>query len=667
MQRHILTIILTIFLSFCLCACSANTKTEEQLPAAALKYEGFDVKPISGGAEINGCNLSAMNIKRQEEDTIITLDFRLGSNLTQGDTELTLRTLPNYTITLLEEPFRLSIAIGKLDYTDYLLNNTYNTYFNSAPADEAYSNQSLPENAVTYAVEGLLLDDFGISDAQSSAYTLYFQLSSNAVYKVEEVDSALIITLRPYKDNAEAVPDKDEDNSNAAVDVSSAEKAGEGEAYYVVANALDQYRSGVLGCKDAMTPTLSNDMQTIMLISSGFESKAAANELMDSILNSESNAIPSQWNVVKLKRGELPEYASRMEYMAAYDALPYKTSSQDERSSVFIPDGLALTLTPSRAECLYSKRIKEYTAGGETIEYEQLWLYGSKGSRTFAGHHFEQIVSAAYSPDGRRLAVLEMAGESSHLYVFDVDSRDLITDLSAVGFGEAISAYCWDSLGGRLFSISGSSDICVHQYDFNVPDEAQRHSIVDKKGCDEGIISYANGEVFFVETSMDTGSIIYRIKPEGGTRREFMQGNNFRVSPDSRYMAYTRSAFDTAESTAQIFGYIDMQSGSFVEITRQFNVFTFIWSNDASKLYYIENRLSGSGDDGEDAPAAEGSEYPYTLWVHDIASGQSKAVAELASISIMPGRDSDTVYICYKDSETLGGVIRATYALNTAG
>lgn len=86
---------------------------------------------------------------------------------------------------------------------------------------------------------------------------------------------------------------------------------------------------------------------------------------------------------------------------------------------------------------------------------------------------------------GRKLAVLEMAGESAHLYVFDVDSHDLITDLSAVGFGDTISTYCWDSMGGRLFSISGSSDITVHQYDFNVPTENKRHTDVDKKGCDE--------------------------------------------------------------------------------------------------------------------------------------------------------------------------------------
>ena len=274
-------------------------------------------------------------------------------------------------------------------------------------------------------------------------------------------------------------------------------------------------------------------------------------------------------------------------------------------------------------------------------------------------------MSAAFSPDGRRLAVLEMAGESAHLYVFDVDSRDLITDLSAVGFGDTISAYCWDSMGGRLFSIGGSGEISVHQYDFNVPDEAKRHSDVDKKGCDEGMIGFADGEVYFVETTMENDGAIYSIKPEGGSRRVFISGDNFSISPDSRYMAYTLSGGDAAGTKASSFAYIDMQTGDVTEITRGFNVFNFMWSLDGKKIFYFENRLSGSSDDGEGEEQLT-DEYPYTLWVYYTESGVNKAVADLMSTSIIPGRDTDTVYICYTDKETLGSVVRATYALNTA-
>ncbi len=416
-----------------------------------------------------------------------------------------------------------------------------------------------------------------------------------------------------------------------------------------------------------MTPTLSSDMETILLISAGQSSKDDAQRLMDKLL-ADDGAVSAQWSIVKLKYGELPAYESGMEYLAAYDIAPYRVNGKQEQGSIIIPDGLALSVTPDKSACLYSKRIKEYSDGGETIEYEQLWLYGySSGSRAFSKYQFEQIVSAAFSPDGRRLAVLEMAGESAHLYIFDVDSRDLITDLSAVGFGDTISDYCWDSMGGRLFSIGGSGEISVHQYDFNVPDEAKRHSDVDKKGCDEGMIGFADGEVYFVETTMENNGAIYSIKPEGGSRRVFISGDNFRISPDSRYMAYTLSGGDAAGTKASSFAYIDMQTGDVTEITRDFNVFNFIWSLDGKKIFYFENRLGGSSDDGEGEGEEQiTDEYPYTLWVYYTESGVNKAVADLISTSIIPGRDADTVYICYTDKETLGSVVRATYALNTA-
>lgn len=639
MQKHILAIILAALVLLSLCAC-AKEDAEATPPAEELTYDGFTSEETSGGAELNDGNLRTVTVSESGTDTVIALDFCIGSNLTAGDTELSLRTLPDYSIRLLGEPFRLAIRIGKLEHTDYLLNNSG---LNS----------------------GLISGSFSVSGADDDSYTLYFQLNSNAMYAVSASDGMLTVTLRPL-----AAPDApkqtpDDNSDNAVIDVSAAEKAADGEAYYVVANAFDMYRSGTLNCGNDMTPTLSSDMETILLISAGQSSKGDAQRLMDKLLASDG-AVSAQWSIVRLKYGELPAYESGMEYLAAYDIAPYRVNGKQEQGSIIISDGLALSVTPDKSACLYSKRIKEYSDGGETIEYEQLWLCGySSGSRAFSKYQFEQIVSAAFSPDGRRLAVLEMAGESAHLYVFDVDSRDLITDLSAVGFGDTISAYCWDSMGGRLFSIGGSGEISVHQYDFNVPDEAKRHSDVDKKGCDEGMIGFADGEVYFVETTMENDGAIYSIKPEGGSRRVFISGDNFSISPDSRYMAYTLSGGDAAGTKASSFAYIDMQTGDVTEITRDFNVFNFMWSLDGKKIFYFENRLSGSSDDGEGEEQLT-DEYPYTLWVYYTESGVNKAVADLMSTSIIPGRDTDTVYICYTDKETLGSVVRATYALNTA-
>ncbi len=671
MQKRIFTIFIAALLVF-ICGCVRDIQPEEsELPA--LSYEGFTDQSTSGGAELNGCNLRMVTVEWASTDidtvfdTVITLDFRMGSNLTEGDSELTLRTLPDYEISIVGEPYRLAIKIGKLEHTDYLYNCGYFDSGSSLLSDEEKVDL---DDAVTYDRmpnnNEIILGNFSVSDATDGSYTLYFQLSNAAMYSVQEADSALVVTLRPVMSTGSETQAPSASDNSDIIDVSSAEKAGDGEAYYVLANAFDAYRSGKLN-HDEMTPTLSNDLNSILLISKGFSSKDEAEQLMKKLKSNESGIAESQLSIVRVKNGELPKYESGMANLAAYDVAPYKTNDGSEQVSVSIPDGLALAITPDKSACLYSKRIKEYADGGESMEYEQLWLYSYSGSsRAFSSYQFQQIVSAAYSPDGRRLAVLEMAGESSHLYVFDVDSRDILNDLSAMGFGETISAYCWDSMGGRIFSIGGNGEIAVHQYDFNVPSESKRHSIVDKKGCDEGTVGFANGEVFFIETGLDPVGTIYRIKPEGGTRREFISGNNFRISPDSRYMAYTVPQSDAEDSDSYIFAYIDMQSEETFEITRAFNVFTFFWSNDGKKLYYFENKLNGSGDDGVEAAEASVEEYPYILWVYDISSRESKVVAELMSTSVISGKTADTVYVCYKDSETLGNVIRATYALNTA-
>ena len=640
MQKHILAIILAALMLLSLCAC-AKEDAEATPSTEELTYDGFTSEETSGGAELNNGNLRTVTVSESGTDTVIALDFCLGSNLTAGDTELSLRTLPDYSITLLGEPFRLAIRIGKLEHTDYLLNKSG---LNS----------------------GLISGSFSVSGADDDSYTLYFQLNSNAMYAVSASDGMLTVTLRPL-----AAPDApkqtpDDNSDNAVIDVSAAEKAADGEAYYVVANAFDMYRSGTLNCGNDMTPTLSSDMETILLISAAQSSKDAAQRLMDKLLASDG-AVSAQWSIVKLKYGELPAYESGMEYLAAYDIAPCRINGKQEQGSIIIPDGLALTVTPDEERMPLFKTHKgvfRWRRDDRIRAALALRLFKRKQG-IFQNISLSRLYPRHFLLDGRRLAVLEMAGESAHLYVFDVDSRDLITDLSAVGFGDTISAYCWDSMGGRVVFTGGSGEISVHQYDFNVPDEAKRHSDVDKKGCDEGMIGFADGEVYFVETTMENDGAIYSIKPEGGSRRVFISGDNFSISPDSRYMAYTLSGGDAAGTKASSFAYIDMQTGDVTEITRGFNVFNFMWSLDGKKIFYFENRLSGSSDDGEGEEQLT-DEYPYTLWVYYTESGVNKAVGDLMSTSIIPGRDTDTVYICYTDKETLGSVVRATYALNTA-
>ena len=160
--------------------------------------------------------------------------------------------------------------------------------------------------------------------------------------------------------------------------------------------------------------------------------------------------------------------------------------------------------------------------------------------------------------------------------------------------------------------------------------------------------------------------MIYRIKPEGGTRRSFMEGTAFVLSNDGRYMAYSVSGDDSAGGGGAHFGIRDMQSGALTTVTDEFSVYTFLWSYDGGTLYYIENRLSGSAGEGGDGSDASNDAYPYRLWAYDVAAGESRVIADLPYASIAVSNRAGEVYLCYTDPATMGNVVRATYAIPAA-
>lgn len=604
---------------------------------------------LTGGGTVLNANLCSLKMKDSGADTVLTFDFTSDSTLSGTGTEREVANPPYYKVYALDKPYRLVIEFESLAYWDY--ERDFNT-----------DSSELIRGAFNYSPE------------QGGVFRLYLQLSDEAAYKVVSEGSVVTVTLRPVWQTAETPAPTQTDTG--AVEIMEDEIAPAGTAYYVLANAYRDYCSGSI-TTDEMTPVLSADGMNILLISEAFSSKNAAETMMENILSREENAVRANWEVVELADNALPEYTEDMDYQAAYDVVPARLDGAPREFEIVIPDGLFLAMTPDNAGLLYSRRVSEYEAGGSVSEYEVLCVKLADGaSRQLLDFEFQEVESVKYSPDGRKLAVLEQSGESMHLYVFDVDSRDLLTDLSSMGFGDTVSAYCWDSMGGRIFSIGGSNKIVVNQYDFNVPDESKRCTVVDKKGVDETSLAFLNGEVFFCETTLEDGPRMYRIKPEGGLRKFYLAADAFAFSEDDRYLAYTNNGTDYAaassdsadgsSATEPVFAIVDLQSGAVTNIETDFCVYTFMWSKNASKLFYFEDMLSGNMDEsGEDSGSdAEQNPYPYRLWAYDRETGKSSIVADLTTTNIDASASGDMVYICYVDPDTLGDVVRATYALN---
>lgn len=642
-MRHFIKRGCSIFISLCFIAVAfvgCAHKNAEAGPTPQL-LDGYETTgEIAGGGTLLNANISDVTAEKADGDTRLTLSFIGGSRISGGTDEREVANVPHYTVRMLPEPTRLAIAFDSITYWDYL-------------------------RELDLRASDFVLGSFGVTFDGSEAFTLYFQLAGEAAFQVVENRTSIEILLRPISEPETVEEPVQTPDADAVIDVMEEEYAQAGEAYYVVANAFAAYCAGTLSDAWGMTPVLAADQSTVLLISEGFSAKSEAEDLRARVLAQEASAVPADWSVVKLKNGALPAYDETMEYLAAYDQFPVRIDGEKVALTPMIPDGLFLATTPERDGFLYSRRV---TRGGlgETYECELLCVQDADGtSKPLLSYEFQTIESVKYSPDGRKLAVLERAAESAHLYVFDVDTKELLTDLTDMGFGDTVSAYVWDSMGGRVFSIGGSGEIAIHQYDFNVPAENKRHTVVDRKGVDEGSLAFYDGELYFCETTLEEGGMIYRIKPEGGTRRSFMAGNAFALSNDGRYMAFSDSGGDSASGVDAHFSIRDMQSEACTTVTDGFSVHTFLWSYDATTLYYIENRLSGSAGEETESTGNANDAYPYRLWAYDVASGENRVIADLPYASIAVSHRAGEVYLCYMDAATLGDVVRATYVIAT--
>lgn len=630
MPRRVMSLILAsaILLTVFLSACSSQEKAKEADP-----YKGFHSNErLSGGGPVEAANARSVSAEAQGETARVTFAFSSGSRISDGSLEKEASGIPAYSVYMLPSPARLVVEFEGLSYWDY------------------NRDVQLPEEwfhgSFQHMVNGL------------ETVWVYFQLKKDDVaYQVEEHDEGLSIILKEKTHAAQTA-----DNSEGAQELN----------YFAVANAYKDYCSGNISREMDMYPCLTRDGDHIILISGAFDTEQEAKDYRASTIKATENALAEQWGVSALRPGSLPAYNEQLDYAAAYALNAARIGGTEQTLPVLLPNGQYLTEVPGGEAHLYARRVgldvdTDDESEGEDSDasassYDELWMSDKRGStqKRLIRYEFASIERAVYSPDGRKLAVLERSSEGSHLYIFDTDTYHLIADLTELGFGSMVSDFTWDNFGGAVYALSGSSGMQIHMYDFSVPDEGKRYSLVDDKGADEGDIGYSGGEIFFTQSDMGSSSI-YRIKPEGGVRKPFATGGKFAVSADGRFMALYR----TGAGVEGAFILRSMETGEEKEIPCDFPVNELLWSPKADSVYYLENRLSGGeGEDSGGEETADADPYPYTLWVYDVASGESRALADLAGTSITPSPDGSSIYIHYVDRDTMGERINATYVLN---
>ena len=638
-------------------AASGCAQKNSQAQAAAPGYYAAGEVAYGGNAQaiedLNIKSLTLLKLQGDHTDTTLQFAFVTGSRMSGGEQEQSGCGVPAYSVYTLENPARLVIEFENLAHWDYRhgleLNNP------------------------------LFIGTFQHALADSSRMRIYIQLSLPVYFSAKAEGDTLTIALQP-------------------------QEAKEQTLYYVTANAYEEYCAGTIPSECSVTPTLSADLQNTLLISKSFPTQEEA----DAFAAKAKELCPSLpkelWRTVSLKTGQLPAYDSTLNYLKASSTPVVRLPDGTEKTvPVLVPDGLYLCSLPNNEGFLYSKE----TGTDSESSFQQLYKMKWDGQTSLAtAFEFSAVEKAQYSPDGRKLAVLDRIEGSTHLYVFDADTYELLNDLSEMGFGGNTSTFLWNSLGNIIYAITGVNTIGLHQFDYSIPDEASRHSIVDADSVDEGNLGYCDGELYFANATMEGGSIINRIKPEGGVRKPFTPGSRFAISSDAKYIAIVDS--NVSGGSGAVLKLYDTATGSTRALTSDFYPYDCIWSLDCTRLYYIESRISGgqteeaTSDDtqteGSGAADATGSAdssntaaaddtavddtagtddtstdntaaapadpYPYTLWVYDIASGKSEKLLDLAAPDLFVGGRAELLYLNRYESDETGTLMRAAYLLD---
>ncbi len=623
------------------CAKPQQVQTETLLPG----YSAAGYTAIGGSAEgVGDLNLKTLSVSEEAvegvTETVLTMRFTTGSRMSGGAQETEGNGVPVYSVYTLDAPARLMLSFDNLAYWDYT-------------------------HALAWDAQQLL-GTFQYALFENPRVNICFQLGGPVAFKAEEDGDTLTLRLRPREATANT-------------------------QYFVTMQAFDDYCAGNVSAEIDASPTLSGDFSNKLLISPPFQTEAEAKTYLENAKT--TYQIPEEhYAVVPLVGNQLPDFNATLNYLAAIETPAVRLLDGAEQTLPLLsPDGLYLCDLPSNEGFLCSRELP--AAQGEA-PYQQLYTVRPDGQSTLAmSFEFSAIEKAQYSPDGRKLAVLERTSDSTHLYVFDADTYELLNDLSEMGFGGNTSTFIWNTLGTTIYAVTGVSGIELHQFDYSIPDEASRHSLVDRNSVDEGSLGFYDGELYFAHATMEGGSTLYRIKPEGGIRKPFRSGSRFVISSDARYMAIVESSEGTTATKGSALTLYETATGNTLTVTDAFYPYDALFSKDCTKLYYIESRISGgqteddtaTGDDAADSaddtatPAPESSKapsgtpdaaassdpYPYTLWVYDIATGKSERLLDLSAPELYAGGSASSLILnCYEADEGGGTRIRAAYRLD---
>ena len=593
--------------------CAAGTPPAAATPtpsASSAPDNAVDFKQIAtGGKLIENSNAKSLALEQNGESITAVLTFTQGSAL-NGTTETETEAVPAYKAYCTGAPSRFVLEFSSLDNWDY---------------DRTFE---LPEDSdLFYAV-------FKQFQNNDDRFRIFFQLKQDVIFEVAEDADCLRITFTPTLES-------------------------DATGYYVTADALSSFTEGAILDDIGLFPTLCADLENTILISNPFQSEAEAEEYRASLERLVASILPNeQFHIISLAGHSLPDFVDSEQYRQVYSRQIVSIGGQPVTLPVVLPDGMYLCSSPDGRRSVFSRQLREENleiVDDDTVmTVEELWGMEASGKlRRLSEMDFSTIEMASFSPDGRRLAILESTSEVSYLHVYDLDTG-VLTNLSEEGLGQITTDFIWDVLGSAIYAISGNDGLHLMKYDFTISDETKRITTVEERTLEDGALAFYNGDLYFANPDENDNGCIYKIKPEGGLRAKYTTGDSFRISPDGRTMAILES-FDIGTGEEETTNNTSLKIKNMVTGDEQYLVqnryiVSFDWAQNG-QLYYTEG-VDDSGD----------STYGFRLFRYDLSTGESSAQVDMVTADFSVTPDPSVLYLpyMYVDDQTR---IRATYRL----
>ncbi len=596
--RQFISLAVALLTMLFLAGCGGGTKAPDAsssgntaLPQSSVPGYYSVSQSVSGGKDMQYINLRDIKVTKKATDTVIQLEFKEGS-LLRDMVEKPTNGVPRYTTQWIPGVDRLVVNINGLTFWDY---KVYDDELKDTPVQSIF-------------------DQTPVNDTEKMLTRLYINLKSDIVYKVEEKDNYLTISLR-------ALPVEDK------------------TSYYVMVNAFDEYTDGIVSDEEGLYPTRCNDKVNVTLISRPFATEAEANKFAEEKKASLLPSLPGKELIVKpIKNGELPTYDEKGALTAYQNATVTRKDNQEQTAPVLLTNGKILCWRPDGMAYVYVTPFFTNNFDGTGYSSSEKIYINDMSTNTptlLTEFDYPSITKAEFSSDGRYLAFLVGNDESRLLCIYDFNnSSKQVATASEAGFGADTANFTWGTgdKANTIYAITGEGNT-LQLMSYTPTDNGPVVETLVENAFTDGSMGFYDNKLYYSQSNPDDASKSGIFSYDVATKviKKICEGDFFELNADTGAMAITKD-----DREVRIYS---IRSALDKTIIKGKDVSSVVWSGDGSALYYLLYKY--------DYDAAKGDRFILTLYQYNTKSNESKEITDVVEGQFMQSDKNSELLMVY--------------------